>query len=57
MKLKERKISLIILTVLLILSFIPLLFDPFEVPPKKTKVNFWVWLYREVYELIRGEVV
>jgi len=37
------------------LTVLPVCPDPFH-PPQEKPVPFWIWLYRELYELQHGEV-
>lgn len=48
------KVWLGVLGAFIIASFIPGWPDPYK---HEGNVNFWVWAYREIDELIHGEVV
>ena len=48
----KKKIYLIVGGVLVVVSFIPILPDPYY---HKERVNFWVWCWREIDELLHGE--
>jgi len=48
----KKKTTLFLFLVLGLLSLIPMFPDPFY---HEQKVNFWVWIYREVQELLHGE--
>lgn len=46
-------VFLLIFVTILILSLLPIFTDPYHVGPN---VSFWIWMGREIYELIYGEV-
>lgn len=48
------KISTEVFILLTIGSFLPVLPDPFY---HVERVNFWIWLYRELWELQHGEAL
>lgn len=51
----NKKVLIIILIIGAVLfgtAFVPVFPDPFH---KNGTVNFWVWAYRELYELVHGE--
>jgi len=50
MSLKDVAIGIFL--ILLILSAFSLFLDPYY---HRSNVNFWVWLKREIYELLWGE--
>jgi len=50
---RKRTIILLILVILFILSLLPVLPDPFH---REGNICFWRWVWREIYELIYGEV-
>jgi len=50
---RRRTMILLALLILIPLSLLPILPDPFH---REGNVSLWVWIYRELYELIYGEV-
>jgi len=49
---KWKLILIAIAIALLVGSFAPVFDDPYH---KEGKVNFWLWLWREIDELVHGE--